>query len=64
MFMLDDVIHTMVYGHKDITKKVVRICEGPEISIMSEDERKCKGLHPSRRADPVTIQTRALMKSY
>ena len=62
--MLDDRIHTLAYGHKDITTKVVSIWEGPEIFIISADEGKSKGLHPSRRIDPDTIQPRAPMMSY
>ena len=54
----------MAYGHKDLTTKVVSIWEGPEIFIISADEAKSKGLHPSRRIDPDTIQPRAPMMSY
>ena len=61
---MDDGIHTLAYGHKDLTTKVVSIWEGPEIFIISADEAKSKGLHPSRRIDPNMIQTRAPMMSY
>ena len=61
---MDDGIHTLAYGHKDLTTKVVSIWEGPGIFIISADEAKSKGLHPSRRIDPDTIQPRAPMMSY
>ena len=54
----------MADGHKDLTTKVVRIWEGPEIVIISADDAKSKGLHPSRRIDPDTIQPRAPIMSY
>ena len=56
---MDDGIHTLAYGHKDLTMKVVSIWEGPEIFIISADEAKSKGLHPSRRIDPNMVQPRA-----
>ena len=54
----------MAYGHKDLTMKVVSIWEGHEILIISANEAKSKGRHPSRRIDPDTKQTRAAMMSY
>ena len=56
---MDDGIHTLAYGHKDLTSKVVSIWEGPEIFIMSADEAKSKGLHPSHPIDPNMMQPRA-----
>ena len=61
---MDDGIHTLAYGHKAITTKVESIWEGPELLLMSADEAKSKGLHPSRRIDPNMIQPRAPMMSY
>ena len=61
---MDDGIHTLAYGHKAITAKVASIWEGPELFLMSADDVKSKGLHPSRRIDHDTIQPRAPMMSY
>ena len=43
---------------------MVSIWEGPEIFIISADEAKSKGLHPSRRIDPNMAQPRAPKMSY
>ena len=53
---MDDGIHTLAYGHKDITAKVVSIWQGPELFLMSADEAKSKGLHPSHQLDPNMVQ--------
>ena len=62
-FLLDDGIHTLAYGHKDLTAKVESIWEGPELFLMSFNEAKSKGLHPSHPVDPNMIQTRAPKRS-
>ena len=53
----------MAYGHKDITTKVESIWEGPELFLMSADEAKSKGLHPSHPLDPNMVQPRAPKQS-
>ena len=57
--MLDDGIHTLAYGHKDITKKVESVREGREQIIMTFDEAVKNGLKPSYPVDPTLIQPRA-----
>ena len=61
---MDDGIHTLAYGHKNITAKVESILEGPELFLMSADEAKSKGLHPPHPIDPSMIQPRAPKMSY
>ena len=56
-------IHTLAYGQKDITAKVVRIWSGKEIFITSADEGQSKGLHLAHPVDPNMIQARALNRS-
>ena len=60
---MDDGIHSLAYGHKDITSKVESIWEGPELFLMSADEAKSKGLHPSHPLDPNMVQPRAPKQS-
>ena len=61
--MLEDGINTLAYGHNDITSKVERILEGQEICLMSIEEAKSKGLHPSHAIDPNLIQQRVTKAS-
>ena len=61
---MDDGIHTLAYGQKDITTKVESIWEGSELFLMSADEAKSKGLHPSHPIDPNMMQPRATKMSY
>ena len=58
-----DGIHTLAFGHKDITAKVESIWEGPELFLMSFNEAKSKGLHPSHPVDPNMIHPRAPKRS-
>ena len=60
---MDDGIHTLAYGHKDITAKVASVWEGPELFLITPDEAKSKGLHPSHPLDPNMVQPRAPKKS-
>ena len=57
--MLDDGIHTLAYGHKDITKKVESVWEGREQIIMTFDEAVKNGLKPSYPVDPTLVQPRS-----
>ena len=61
---MDDGIHTLAYGHKDITAKWESRWEGPELFLMSADEAKSKGLHPSHPLDPNMVQPRAPKMSF
>ena len=54
-----DGFQSMAYGHKDIIAKVESIWEGSELFLMSADEAKSKGLHPSHPIDPNMMQPRA-----
>ena len=63
-FLLDDGIPTLAYGHKHITTKLVSRWKGPELLIMSADDAKCKGLHPSNPIDPNMMQAGPAKMSY
>ena len=62
-FLLNDWIHTLIYEHIDIIRKVESEWEGPEIFIMSADEAKSKGQQPARPFKPDMRETRAPMIS-
>ena len=61
---MEDGIHTLAYGDKDITPKVESIWQGPELLLMSADEAKSKGLDPSHPIDPNMMNPRAPKMSY
>ena len=56
---MDNGIHTLASGHKDITSKVKSIWEGQELILMSAEEAKSKALYPSHPLDPNMVQPRA-----
>ena len=62
--LLDDGIHTLAYGDKDIRTKLESICESRELFLMSYDEAKSTGLHSPHPIDPNMIQPRAPKMSY
>ena len=53
---MDDEIHTLAYGHKDITARVESIWDGPQAFLISADEAKRNGVHPSHPIDPNMMQ--------
>ena len=62
-FLLEDGIHTLAYGHKDITAKIESIWEGRDLVLMSFDEAKSSGLRTSHPGDPNMIHPRTAKRS-
>ena len=56
--MLDDGIHTLAYGHKDITTKVESVREGGELIILTYEEAVKCGYKPFHPVDATMVQPR------